>query len=389
MPALHKNRVKMTVTSVASAGVGTITLNAASSAHQSFATAYGANATVDILITEGTSWEIARNCAYTHSGTTVDRGTLEASSTCSAVTFTSAAVVEEILTAARGNSIESGLQAVTPGGRLTLESGVPVSTTDQTAKTNVYYTPYVHNNVVLWDGADWCPKTFTETTLALGTLTNAKPYDVFGYLSSGALVLESLAWTNDTTRATAITLQDGRYCKSGDKTRLYLGSFYTTSTTTTADAVATRYLWNMYNRRRRQLITKDATTSWTYATNSWRQARATSSNKIELINGISDAILDVTVACVASGTGVSGQVGIGVNSTTTNSPDAHGSQSIAVVSASTAGFGLSVTRLLATPAIGYSYFAWLEQASTTVTATFYGSGSGEGYTAAIMGSWSC
>lgn len=387
MPALHKNRVKMTVSGTP--GTGTVTLNAASSGHQSFATAYGANATVDVLFEDGTAWEVARNCTYTHSGTTVTRGTLEESSTGSAISLTSAATASVIATAGNGNLIEALLQGVTPGGRLTLESGVPVSTTDQTAKTSVYYTPYAHNMIVLWDGADWCPTTFTEKTLALGTLTSGKPYDVFGYLSTGALVLESLAWTNDTTRATAVTLQDGRYCKSGDKTRLYLGSFYTTSTTTTADAVATRYLWNMYNRRRRQLITKDATTSWTYATNSWRQARATSSNKIELINGISDAILDVTVACVASGTGVSGQVGIGVNSTTTNSPDAHGSQSIAVVSASTAGFGLSVTRLLATPTIGYSYFAWLEQPSSGLTATFYGSGAGEGYTAGIMGSWSC
>lgn len=387
MPALHKNRVKMTVSGTP--GTGTVTLNAASSGHQSFATAYGANATVDVLFEDGTEWEVARNCTYTHSGTTVTRGTLEESSTGSAIGLTSAATASVIATAGNGNLIEALLQGVTPGGRLTLESGVPVSTTDQTAKTSVYFTPYVHNMIVLWDGADWCPTTFTEKTLALGTLTSGKPYDVFGYLSAGALVLESLAWTDDTTRATAVTLQDGRYCKSGDKTRLYLGSFYTTSTTTTADAVATRYLWNMYNRRRRQLIAKDATTSWTYATNSWRQARATSSNKIELINGISDAILDVTVACVASGTGVSGQVGIGVNSTTTNSPDAHGSQSIAVVSASTAGFGLSVTRLLATPTIGYSYFAWLEQPSSGSTATFYGSGAGEGYMAAIMGSWSC
>ena len=387
MPALHKNRVKMTVSGTP--GTGTVTLNAASSGYQSFATAYGANATVDMLFEDGTAWEVARNCTYTHSGTTVTRGTLEESSTGSAISLSSAATASVIATAGNGNLIEALLQGVTPGGRLTLSTGVPVTTSDVTGATSIYYTPYVHDMIVLWDGADWCPTTFTEKTLALGTLTSGKPYDVFGYLSAGALVLESLAWTNDTTRATAVTLQDGRYCKSGDKTRLYLGSFYTTSTTTTADAVATRYLWNMYNRRRRQLITKDATTSWTYATNSWRQARATSSNKIELINGISDAILDVTVACVASGTGVSGQVGIGVNSTTTNSPDAHGSQSIAVVSASTAGFGLSVTRLLATPAIGYSYFAWLEQASTTVTATFYGSGSGEGYTAAIMGSWSC
>lgn len=100
----HANRVKMTVTSVASAGTGDITLNAASTGFRSFATAYGANATVDILITEGTAWEIARNCTYTHSGTTVSRGTLENSSTGSAVAFTADAVVSVIATAAFGNN---------------------------------------------------------------------------------------------------------------------------------------------------------------------------------------------------------------------------------------------------------------------------------------------
>ncbi len=101
----HANRVKMTVTSVASSGTGDITLNAASTGFRSFATAYSnANATVDILITEGTSWEIARNCTYTHSGTTVSRGTLENSSTGSAVVFTADAVVSVIATAAFGNN---------------------------------------------------------------------------------------------------------------------------------------------------------------------------------------------------------------------------------------------------------------------------------------------
>lgn len=96
----HKNRVQMTVTGTP--GTGTITLNAASSGYQSFSAAYGANATVDVLITDGTAWEVARSCTYTHSGTTLARGTLEASSTGSAISLTSAAVVSVIATADRG-----------------------------------------------------------------------------------------------------------------------------------------------------------------------------------------------------------------------------------------------------------------------------------------------
>ena len=100
--SLHRNRVQMTVTGTP--GTGTITLGSATTGYQSFASAYGADATVDILITEGTSWEVARNCTYTNSGTTVTRGTLEASSTGSAVSFTSAAIVSVIATAASGNN---------------------------------------------------------------------------------------------------------------------------------------------------------------------------------------------------------------------------------------------------------------------------------------------
>lgn len=271
--SLHANNVANAVSGTP--GTGTITLGSAVSGAQSFASAYGANATVDVFITDGTAWEVARNCTYTHSGTTLTRGTLESSSTGSAVSLTSAAVVRVAATANWGNRLERLLQGITPGGRLTLESGVPVSTTDQTAKTTIYYTPFVHNTILLWDGADWVPTTFTETSLALGTLTSALPYDVFGYLSSGALVLESLAWTNGTTRATAVTLQDGRYCKSGDKTRLLLGTFYTTSTTATADSELTRYVGNVYNRVSKRLISSITSTySHTYTTATWREWNA-------------------------------------------------------------------------------------------------------------------
>lgn len=100
MTATHKNRVQMTVSGTP--GTGTITLNAASSGHQSFGAALGADAVVDVLMVDGTAWEVARGCTYTHSGTTLSRGTLEESSTGSAISLTSATVVSLIATAERG-----------------------------------------------------------------------------------------------------------------------------------------------------------------------------------------------------------------------------------------------------------------------------------------------
>lgn len=102
----HANMVKMTVSSVSatpSTGKGDITLNAASTGFQSFADAYGANATVDILITKGAEWEVARNCTYTHSGTTLTRGTWEDSSNgTGAIVADNTAVVSVVATADSG-----------------------------------------------------------------------------------------------------------------------------------------------------------------------------------------------------------------------------------------------------------------------------------------------
>jgi hypothetical protein len=102
--SLHRNRVQMTVTGAP--GTGTITLNAATTGYQSFSSAYGADATVDILITEGNNWEVCRNCAYTNGTPQVDRGTLEGSSAgpTTRVSFGSGAVVSVIATAASGNN---------------------------------------------------------------------------------------------------------------------------------------------------------------------------------------------------------------------------------------------------------------------------------------------
>jgi hypothetical protein len=103
----HANRVQMTVSG--SPGTGPITLASATAGYQSFGTAYGADATVDILIVEGNNWEVCRNCLYTHATPSVDRGTREASSAAGggAVSFGTGAIVSVIATADFGNRMES------------------------------------------------------------------------------------------------------------------------------------------------------------------------------------------------------------------------------------------------------------------------------------------
>lgn len=145
-------------------------------------------------------------------------------------------------------------------GRLTLESGVPLSASDQTAKTTVYYTPSIGDQLALYDGVSaWSILTFTELSIAVPATTDTV-YDVFVYNNTGTPTLELTAWTNTTTRATALVRQNGVLVKSGATTRRYLGSFSTTgSSGQTEDSAQKRLVWNYYNRRRRFLYKTDGT----------------------------------------------------------------------------------------------------------------------------------
>jgi hypothetical protein len=314
MPVTHRNRL-VTAISNTPGSTGALTIAAAASGYRTFGAADD-GLSFDVSIVDGTAWEIRTGCVYTHAGTSLARGTLEDSSTGAGIALTSAAVVTVTMSAGMGNALEVAMQSITPGGRLTLESGVPISTTDQIAKTTIYYTPYVHNTVPLWDGSGWIPTTFTEKTLPLGTITASKCYDVFGYLSAGALALEMLVWTNDTTRATAVTLQDGRYCKSGDKTRLLLGTFYTTSTTTTESSVLNRFLANHYNSVPLSLsmTTGDAGHTYLGAVRAYNNSAA---NRVQFITSMVSAF-DGVAGCILSNT-TSGQATdlfLGYDSTT-------------------------------------------------------------------------
>lgn len=286
--------------------------------------------------------------------------------------------------------------AAVPGGRLTLTSGTPVTTSDVTGATSVYYTPYIHDRIMLWNGTAWQYYTFTEKTLALGTVTSALPYDVFGYLSAGALVLEKLAWTNGTTRATAITLQDGRYAKSGDKTRLYLGTFYTTSTTTTEDSGGgtssqvggKRFLWNMYNRVARPLAVIDTTDTWSYTTDTIRQANGASGNKVEFVLGLSQSEVVASVrgsVNLVSNTTRGAKIGVGVDSTTAFSglvQQAFNDGAASLI------FSLS-GEYRGLMAVGYHYLAWCEKGGSAGTSTFTGdagsSSAQSGLSTSVMG----
>jgi hypothetical protein len=92
-----------------------------------------------------------------------------------------------------------GLARYAPGGRLTGTSLTPVTAGDLASITTLYYTPYAHDCIVLWDGTRWVTLRFAEASLALGTVVTGAAYDVWGYVdATGVLALEKSLWASGT-----------------------------------------------------------------------------------------------------------------------------------------------------------------------------------------------
>lgn len=197
--------------------------------------------------------------------------------------------------------------------RLTLTSGTPVTTADVTAASTLYLTPYLGNRIRIYDGTRWNQYQTAEVSLAL-TLTSGKNYDVWAYDSGGTVTLETLVWTDDTTRATALTTQDGVYVKSGATTRLYLGTIRASATDDTEDSAAKRFVWNMYNRVPRygsgSFTTDRSTASTTYV-------ELNSEIRIGFVVGLAgDAVLGSATGSAIGGAANQVSTAIGFDGTT-------------------------------------------------------------------------
>lgn len=270
-------------------------------------------------------------------------------------------------------------------GRLTLESGVAVSTSDQTAKTSLYLTPVGGNKVALYDGTRWKFYSFSEITLAIGTLTADKNYDVFLYDNTGTLTLElSAAWSSDSARTEALTTQDGVLVKSGATTRRLVGTIRTTTTTTTEDSLVKRFVWNAQNQISRPMRRLETTGTWVYTTDTWRQANASTANQLEFVCGAPTfAEAHIHARASSSNTSTTVMGAIGYDSTTTP----------AAVIDRAFGSGSNVIATIhcnhtVTAAAGYHYLAWLERSATGGTTTWSGV-SGTIIQTGIMGSVAC
>jgi hypothetical protein len=277
-----------------------------------------------------------------------------------------------------------------PGGRLTLTTAVPVTTSDVSGATTVYYSPYKSNIVELYDGAKWVPKTFTEmsqttsdTTKSPAAVANSSNYDVFVWSDSGTLrATRGPAWSSDTARGagagtTELEQFEGRYVNkvaitNGPAARrgLYVGTIRSDGSAQINDTNVQRHVWNNHNRVQRAMRVIEGTDSWTYSTATYRQANGSAANQLDIVIGLSEDAVSADVLAIGSNSGATVRglfVGVGIDSTSVNS----GTLNIPAQCTNTVT-GAPRSRYQGFPGIGRHTIVWLERAEGTDTQTWFG-----------------
>lgn len=252
--------------------------------------------------------------------------------------------------------------------------------------TGIYFTPYLSNQIALYDGYDWVLVDHAEFSVGLGTLTADTNYDLFLDYNGGTPNLYiGTAWSTATARAVALTRQDGVYVSSADAQSRYIGTFRTNSTTTVIDdgggissqVGGKRFLWNKDNRLQRYVSVGDATSSWTYNSATWRQANSgggANGNKIEVVVGLAECYIDLIIQTAAGNTGANAVPSVAINEDVTNSLLPNTRCSAQAFTTSTLN---TTTQAMAkfskvTP-LGYHQYYWLEAClAGAVTGTFFG-----------------
>lgn len=207
--------------------------------------------------------------------------------------------------------------------RLTLESGVPLSTTDQLAKTILYCTPNGKGTRIALGDATGVATVLSSAEFSVAVpATTATLYSVFAWNNAGVPTLELAAWTNDTTpgpAAFSLSSVTGTRTKTGDLTRRYLGLLRTGTVAGQTEISATKvYVVNTDNRIRRFFLRLESTASWSYNVATIRQVNANVLNQIDFLIALPEIAIDAVAQLVgfSASVGTSVITGIGLDSTT-------------------------------------------------------------------------
>jgi hypothetical protein len=251
-----------------------------------------------------------------------------------------------------------------PGGRLTLVQGQPVMTADTTA-TNVYYAPYVSQQIPLYSPSSGTFGLIDMTPAGLSLnlashYTASTLFDVFAGIdgSDGTIKLCSNAWNSSGAGSSArsaiggVTPVNGVWVNQSEiagcyhnstdmmdcqpLTCTYLGSFYVGLT---AGQVSQQFgpvsgsgggapclcLYNAYNRVTLTSKSLDTAGSYSYAgsgssTFLWRNMNGSANNSITVVDGLQQMQILAQLIDAMSVTAMTKTAGIGLDLNSSGTP---------------------------------------------------------------------
>ncbi|HEY1722248.1 MAG TPA: hypothetical protein VGG27_13470 [Magnetospirillaceae bacterium] len=236
-----------------------------------------------------------------------------------------------------------------PGGRLTLQSGSPVQTTDQSASSTIYYDTYASNTVPVISGTGaivYLPIAANEISVGLSAtqILASSAYDIWAFSNSGTLAIcVGPAWTSLTTRSatTAVASVLGLWvnnaamnstCWGGPSgstaysiaanQATLLGSFQTAGTAGVTYMVlngsllnggAQILLSNAYNRVPVFSTVPAQTASWTYGSPGWRLTNGGGQLTTTVFDTLAQGFIKATYSINAAGSSTSVLCSVGVS----------------------------------------------------------------------------
>lgn len=261
-------------------------------------------------------------------------------------------------------------------------------TTTQSAKTTLYYTPYVGNQIPIYDGSNMVPTTFSELSISTSDTTYNptaiganKVNDWFVWNDNGTLRLShGPDWTNDTTRSagTYLTMSTGFLSNSVDITNGPLAGRGTYVGTTRSNASSQLDwifgasgtapwfgLWNMYNRVEVSTTWADGQSSWTYASTTTRALNNRAIARVSFVRGLNeDGVSVLAQTYTDTNSGAAASFGWGLDSTSVSM------NQMQATAPSVAGIGSVQYR--GAPGLGFHYLQQTEKSQSANSYTAWG-----------------
>lgn len=230
-------------------------------------------------------------------------------------------------------------------------SGSVIQTADVTAATTVYYSPFIGNQIPIWNGSIFVQRVFPELQLALTASAHQAStiYDACIFLNSGnPVIVTGPAWSNSSAgtgargtgagttqlqklngiwvNAVQITGTNGTNTYTiAANTCSYVGSLFIDGSAGQISAYRSYGQsrkwgpWNAYNRQPIYLKAGDGTASWTYGTNTIRPSNNSAANSLTVFSGLPEEPFYLrsvqTLQSFVNNGNTTMQVGIGWNVT--------------------------------------------------------------------------